>query len=246
MRDKLKIQRSVYPNSLTSLNILCGFISILHIAEGDFTTAVYFIFGAAFFDLIDGISARLFHSSSYFGVQLDSLGDVVSFGVAPSFMLYKMHFYQFELWGVVLSSLLLIFGAFRLARYNIMVKSLDTKEDFKGLPIPFSALTVCAFVLSYVSGTEIREPYELFLLPLTLLLSFLMVSNVKFASLASVFNGSIFSRTIAIIFLVVSIISVFLTRGAAVFPVFIAIILYYVTLSFYSTIIKRNRIQHAE
>jgi len=83
--------KSYIPNTVTALNVFSGFISIIYAYQGDFYLASIWIFIAAIFDLSDGIVARLLNTSSEFGVQLDSLADVISFGAAPSFLLYSSY-----------------------------------------------------------------------------------------------------------------------------------------------------------
>ena len=84
--SKIKISRSYLPNSVTALNIFCGFASIVFASKGEFHFSAILIFLAAFFDLIDGLIARMIGTSSQFGVELDSLSDVVSFGAAPAYL----------------------------------------------------------------------------------------------------------------------------------------------------------------
>ena len=98
--------------------------------------------------------ARITHSSSQFGVELDSLADVVSFGVAPSFMVYQVYLHTIEPWGIIIAALPVVLGAIRLARFNVQLVGFD-KDYFNGLPIPMQAITVCAFILQF--GGEIFE-----------------------------------------------------------------------------------------
>ncbi|MCK5087939.1 MAG: CDP-diacylglycerol--serine O-phosphatidyltransferase, partial [Melioribacteraceae bacterium] len=135
----INLSRSLLPNSATALNLFSGFLSIIFASNNNFHLAALFIFIAAFFDLIDGLLARLTNSSSKFGVELDSLADVVSFGAAPSFLIYKSYLFQYDFIGILISSLILIFGAFRLARFNVQLENIKTKLDFNGLPIPVAA-----------------------------------------------------------------------------------------------------------
>jgi CDP-diacylglycerol---serine O-phosphatidyltransferase len=125
--------------------------------------------------------ARMTHSSSQFGVELDSLADVVSFGAAPSFMIYQMlYFRTIEPWGIFVAALPVILGAIRLARFNVQLIGFD-KEYFNGLPIPMQAITVCAFILQ--SGGEIIDANSVVgieLIALVVVLSLLMVSHVKY------------------------------------------------------------------
>lgn len=91
--SKFKITKSIIPNTATSLNVFSGFLAIIFASDGDFHLSALMIFIATFFDLIDGLLARLTKTASMFGVELDSLADVISFGVAPSFLIYKAYCY---------------------------------------------------------------------------------------------------------------------------------------------------------
>jgi CDP-diacylglycerol--serine O-phosphatidyltransferase len=115
--------------------MFCGFLSILSASEGNINYAAWLIFIAAIFDALDGMVARLTNSSSELGVELDSLSDIVSFGAAPSFLLYKTYFYSMDVWGILISAAPLIAGGFRLARFNIQLVGFS-KSFFLGLPIP--------------------------------------------------------------------------------------------------------------
>ncbi len=144
----MKITRAVVPSLFTTLNIFCGFLSILSTNQGQFHTAAWFIILAAIFDSLDGVMARITRSSSQFGVELDSLADVISFGAAPSFMVYQAHLYTLENWGIIIAAMPVVFGAIRLARFNVQLVGFD-KDYFNGLPIPMQAITTCAFILQY-------------------------------------------------------------------------------------------------
>ncbi|MEE9186479.1 MAG: CDP-diacylglycerol--serine O-phosphatidyltransferase, partial [Bacteroidota bacterium] len=129
----MKITRAVVPSLFTVLNMFCGLMSIIHASRGEYTMAAWLIILAAVFDSLDGIMARITKSSSWFGVQFDSLSDVISFGAAPAFLVYQVYFHTFGGPGIILSSILMIFGGLRLERFNVQVVGHD-KEFFKGLP----------------------------------------------------------------------------------------------------------------
>ncbi len=179
----MKITRAVVPSLFTTLNIFCGFLSIVNAHQGQIELAAWFIILAAIFDSLDGVMARITRSSSQFGVELDSLADVVSFGAAPSFLVYQIYLNTLGSWGILLSSMPLIFGAIRLARFNVQLVGFD-KSHFSGLPIPAQAIAICAFVLqNYTIGFGLSGlPREL-LAPLVAVLSLLMVSRVKYDTL---------------------------------------------------------------
>ncbi|MEO8231262.1 MAG: CDP-diacylglycerol--serine O-phosphatidyltransferase [Ignavibacteriota bacterium] len=176
--NRFRITPSVIPNLFTAMNMFSGFFSIISASQGKFIYAGWLIIIAAIFDTLDGFMARLTKSSSELGVELDSLSDVVSFGAAPSFLLYSIYFYQFETFGIIISSLPLILGGFRLARFNVQLVGFN-KSYFTGLPIPSSALTIVCFILSFYDN-GFGETEKQFIIPMVLLLSFLMVSNVKY------------------------------------------------------------------
>ncbi len=176
----MKITRAVVPSLFTVLNAFCGFLSILNAHQNRIEMAAWFIILAGVFDTLDGLMARITRSSSQFGVELDSLSDVVSFGVAPSFLVYQAHLSTLNSLGVIISSMPLVFGAIRLARFNVQLVGFE-KDYFKGLPIPAQAVTVCAFLLQYST-----ESFGLNgwtgdgLVFLVIALSLLMVSKVRY------------------------------------------------------------------
>ena len=145
---RLRITRSVIPNLFTATNMFCGFLSIITASNGNYNYAAWLIIVAAIFDALDGLVARLTNSSSELGVELDSLSDIVSFGAAPSFLIYATYLNKFDNVGIILSSLLLIAGGFRLARFNVQLVGFE-KSFFLGLPIPTAALTITSFVLAF-------------------------------------------------------------------------------------------------
>ena len=179
-----RIPRAAFPSTFTLLNLLSGFYAIIMTAQGDFEKASWLIVAAGLFDAMDGMMARLVDGVSDFGIELDSLSDIVSFGVAPSFLLYEFGLVRLGLLGGVLAALPAICGAVRLARYNV---SFSEKEDyFEGLPIPAQAAAVVAFILvfddaAWFNGLE-RGRVSI-LVPMVITLSVLMVSTVRFDAL---------------------------------------------------------------
>ncbi len=160
--NRLRITRSVIPNLFTAMNMFSGFLSIINASQGKFIYAAWLIIVAGIFDALDGVMARLTKSSSELGVELDSLSDVVSFGAAPAFLIYSTYLHQFEVAGIIISSLLMIAGGFRLARFNIQLVGFE-KSFFRGLPIPISAITISGFVLAYYKmDSGFSLPYQKF------------------------------------------------------------------------------------
>ncbi|MCU7491714.1 MAG: CDP-diacylglycerol--serine O-phosphatidyltransferase [Bacteroidota bacterium] len=220
----IRITRSVIPNLFTSLNMFSGFVSVIYSSEQDYIKAAMFIIIGAVFDALDGIMARLTHSSSEFGVELDSLSDLVSFGVAPAFLIYHSYLNHLGALGIVISSLLMVFGGLRLARFNVQLVGFD-KSYFTGLPIPSSAITIAAYVLVYFNGNSYQEPFDTYIIPLVILLSLLMVSKIRYETLPKFSGKGIKERPYSFAFVVISLIIIIATEGKALFYVFILMIL---------------------
>ncbi len=226
MNNRIRITPSIIPNLFTTMNMFCGFLSIVNADQGDYNRAAWFIITASVFDMLDGLMARLTKSSSELGVELDSLSDIVSFGVAPSFLIYSAYLYQFETIGIIISSLLMIAGGFRLARFNIQLIGFD-KEYFKGLPIPASAITVSSFLITYYEKpTGFSEPYSSYIIPLVLVLSFLMVSRIKYDTLPKFTVTEIKKKPFHIAFVLTAVVLLVYTKGKALFYIFVFIILF--------------------
>lgn len=187
-----------FPNLITSLNLISGFIAIILAANGNLITASWFILSAMIFDFLDGFSARLLKAYSAVGKELDSLADVVSFGVAPGIIIYHLLLNSVspesslnqasDLFHIIplmiVSSIMPVCGAIRLAIFN-----LDSSQSttFKGLPIPANAIAVISLVIagkfsqSPLIGTLTGSPFVIVLF--TLILSLLMVSRIPLLSL---------------------------------------------------------------
>lgn len=143
MRTKLKF---VVPNAFTLANIILGFLSILAAAQGHFEQSVYFLFCAALCDMADGRLARWLNASSKFGMELDSLSDMVSFGIAPAVLIYFAALQNLGILGAVISAAYLSCGALRLARFNVDSGPLS-HVTFQGIPIPIAAGYLMSFVM---------------------------------------------------------------------------------------------------
>src|SRR5215212_9760556 len=142
------------PNLMTAGNLFCGFTATLRILEGAllqasnadaagdlFHTAIWCILGAFVFDFLDGRLARLGGHESPFGREFDSLADIVSFGVAPALMVYRIVLHEFPTAGWIIASIYLVCGALRLARFNCLAaaNSVAANKEFRGFPIPAAA-----------------------------------------------------------------------------------------------------------
>ena len=224
--NRFRVTPSVIPNLFTAMNMFCGFLSIINASQGKYSYAAWLIVIAAIFDALDGMMARLTNSSSELGVELDSLSDIISFGAAPAFLIYEIQLINYNSIGVIISSLIMIAGGFRLARFNVQLVGFS-KEYFKGLPIPSSAITLAAFILTfYKPGIGIEFPYSSFTIPLVLVLSILMVSSIKYDTLPKFSLTGIKEKPFHFGFVILSLIVLFLTSGKALFFIFVFIILF--------------------
>lgn len=186
------------PNFITSLNLASGFISIIFILNGDLIIASWLILAAMIFDFLDGFSARMLKSYSEIGKELDSLADIVSFGVAPGVMIYELlshslsvpdpvSFSQNKLLTFILlcsTALMPVCAGLRLAIFNT---DETQARSFKGLPTPANALAVISIVIAaHYSGKGISVVFTdspAALVILTITLSLLMVSRIPLLSL---------------------------------------------------------------
>ena len=134
------------------VDIFCGFLSVLQTIEGNYTTAAWLIFFAAVFDALDGRIARATGQSNEFGLQMDSLGDVISSGLAPAVLVYTVQLKSLHPpVGLILAFFPVLFAAFRLARFNVFTLSEGKKSDYLGLPAPMAGVTLASCVILYQS-----------------------------------------------------------------------------------------------
>jgi len=220
----MRITRAVVPSLFTVLNMFSGFMSIVHASRNDFIPACWFIILAAGFDALDGIMARITKSTSQFGVEIDSLSDVVSFGAAPAFLVYQFSLHSLDGLGIFLSSLLMIFAGLRLARFNVQLVGFD-KDHFVGLPVPVSAITAASFVFNAVNGTEPFRSFASDILPwLSVVLALLMVSKVRYDTLPKISPRAIRKEPWKFLFFTLAVVVGFVTAGSAIFPLFMLFI----------------------
>jgi CDP-diacylglycerol--serine O-phosphatidyltransferase len=213
----MKITRAVVPSLFTTLNIFCGFLAIINTNQAHFHAAAWFIILAAIFDSLDGVMARITKSSSQFGVELDSLADVVSFGAAPSFMVYQAYLYQWGNWGIMIASMPVIFGAIRLARFNVQLVGFD-KDYFKGTPIPLQAMVVCAYFFQYYTeGVGFEGWTADGLAVLVIVLSFLMVSHVKYDTLPKLSKKQLQAHPWKVVGIILGILILIFSKGTLLF-----------------------------
>lgn len=182
------------PSLITCLALFSGCLSISASVDGDLKLAGYFIITAAIFDYFDGMFARLLHAITDFGKQLDSLADAVSFGVAPALIMFRLMMQAVQIYNgtdrfafhiyLYLPFIIVIFAVLRLAKYNI---DESQHKTFRGLPSPANGLFIAA--LGVLSAKNVSYPLQFlsvnlwFLTIVILMLSVLMVSNIRMYSL---------------------------------------------------------------
>ena len=172
---------SILPNACTSMNLLCGYLSVVMTSQGEFLAAGWLIMLANIFDILDGRLARLTSVESRFGAELDSLADLVSFGMAPAFLGYTRYLEHDRVFGLVITGIFVLCGALRLARFNVTPPG---KHDvFQGLPIPAGAgilTTMTIFELQFFNFMRIPAV----VIPVVVIVtSFLMVSTVEYPAM---------------------------------------------------------------
>lgn len=204
------------PSLFTVLNLFCGFLSIISSTNNNLEQACLFIIYASLFDAFDGVVARFTGTSSKFGVELDSLSDVVSFGVAPSFIMYRFYFYQLQGPGIAIASLVMIFSALRLARFNAQLVGFD-KNFFSGVPAPLSALTVSAFFLFHFNKNFSPQLSIVFVYVLAFLLPALMVAKFKYDTTPKFSGREIKAHPVKSILVFLIIIMILVTKGEGLF-----------------------------
>ena len=181
-RESLRKGVYVLPNLFTTGSLIAGFYSIIQTMGAHFEIAAWFILIASIFDGIDGKVARLTGTTSRFGVEYDSLADLVAFGVAPGVLMYAWALKPFGKIGWLAAFLFVVCGALRLARFNVQVTTVESKR-FVGLPIPAAASMVAITVLLfYHLGYTGELERRISVLVLIYGLAILMVSSIRFYS----------------------------------------------------------------
>ncbi|RJP31374.1 MAG: CDP-diacylglycerol--serine O-phosphatidyltransferase [Candidatus Omnitrophota bacterium] len=205
-RKEIKLVH-LLPNLLTCFNVACGVSSIIYGIEGKYEIAAMLILLAAFFDLIDGKVARLFGSSSSYGLQLDSLADVISFGVAPPVLMHTILYKDLDRLGLSMVLVYTLCTALRLARYNVQAALVQKRDHFVGLPCPVPACFIAALVLvchDYFGPVETILPQAVLRTGIhvgLVVLACLMVSTIRYPDLSSwqVKKRNIYQHTVFIV-----------------------------------------------
>jgi CDP-diacylglycerol--serine O-phosphatidyltransferase len=241
-----KLRIYLLPNLFTAGNLFCGFLALTRIVEAEVSTpdfnhtirvAIFLIILACVFDLLDGRVARMGGFESPFGREFDSLADIISFGVAPAFLVYRIVlgdvFASHPQFGWFIASIYLLCGAFRLARFNCLSaqSSGGGSKDFLGFPIPSAAGLVASLTLLIIQLNENSKDlgyWKYFLAVVLLFLSAMMVSTVKYPSFKSLGLRSTSTFLKAIIAaMVLGLLFVFRDRALFALPAFFTLYLVY-------------------
>lgn len=181
MPEKHKLQLIyILPNLFTATSAFLGIISILASVKGDFEKAVIYIMLSLVFDGLDGRIARMTKTMSKFGAEFDSLADIVAFGVAPAILFYYSIGINFGKLGSLVAAMYVVFGAIRLARFNI-TSNQNEPSVFIGVPIPTAAIVIAMWIMVY-EKYPIFQGCEFIIVLCQIFLAFLMVSNVRYPS----------------------------------------------------------------
>ena len=183
--------RYLIPNGITFISLTCGVVSILLAATGELIIAAILILASFILDLFDGASARYFNAGSAFGLQLDSLVDMVSLGTAPTVLAF-MYLYLAGVASTTLIAVLAVFfavaGAYRLARFNLLPPKASGRGDSAGLTISSAGATLGLAVVSDMTILTYKLPAS-WLMAIMVICAVLMISRIPFPSFRGVFKG---------------------------------------------------------
>lgn len=188
-----RFRRGVFllPSLFTVANLFCGYSCVVYATRADFDSAALFIAVAMVLDTLDGYLARLTNSTTAFGVELDSLADVVSFGIAPSVLAFTWGLWPLQRLGWAVGFLFVAGAAMRLARFNVQTSTTTASTDkryFVGMPSPAAASVIASTVFLYPYGLQERQT-ALPALAMVLVPAFLMISTIRFRSVKAIDVG---------------------------------------------------------
>ena len=215
MKRRLKIKKNVIPSIFTLVNLFFGFMAIITAAQGEFQKAAWLIIAAALFDALDGKLARLFGVPSRFGMEFDSIADMVSFCTAPAILVYFAYLQNLmPLVAAVISFIPLLAGGVRLARFNVSQDETPL-PIFIGLPTPAAALVISSFILfSFSVRNDVGDPR--IAISLMFGLALLMISHIRYSKIPELGNGR--KAVIKLIVIVLMAVATVFWREFVVFP----------------------------
>lgn len=241
---KENMKRGIYilPNLITAASLFAGFYSMVATLNGNYGSAAIWIFISAVCDGLDGKVARLTGTTSKFGVEFDSLADLVAFGVTPALLMYAWALKPFGRLGWVAAFLFVVCGALRLARFNVQVNTVESKR-FVGLPIPAAASMVAATVLLFTHFGWPSSYKKLAIIVMIYLLAFLMVSNFRYYS----FKDPAFIKRQPFGFLILAVVLFIVIAAEPIIMTFAVLLIYTLSgvIDFVFTWPRRRRLEKA-
>ncbi|WP_024790355.1 CDP-diacylglycerol--serine O-phosphatidyltransferase [Lebetimonas sp. JH292] len=204
----------ILPNFFTALSAFFGVMSVIAASQGKFEKAYIYILFSLIADGLDGRIARITNTTSKFGVEFDSLADLVAFGMAPAMMLFFSIGKNYGRFGALISGLFVVFGAIRLARFNVTT-SVNDPRFFIGLPIPTAAVVLSSWIMLDI---KYQSHFNILILIGVLFLAFLMVSNFRYPSFKKIdFNKNLAIKILVLIILAASLLYLFPTEAIALY-----------------------------
>jgi CDP-diacylglycerol--serine O-phosphatidyltransferase len=204
----------ILPNFFTALSVFFGVMSIIASSQGKFEKAFIYIILSLIADGLDGRVARLTNTTSKFGVEFDSLADIVAFGVAPAMMLFFAIGHNYGRFGALVSGLFVVFGAIRLARFNVTTAVNDPRY-FIGLPIPTAAVVLSSWIMLDI---KYQSHFDILILIGAIILGILMVSNFRYPSFKKIdFDKNLAMKILILIILAASLLYLFPTEAIALY-----------------------------
>jgi len=226
------------PNFFTALSAFFGIMSIIASSQGKFEKAFIYIVLSLIADGLDGRVARFTNTTSKFGVEFDSLADIIAFGAAPAMMLFFAIGEHYGRFGALVSGLYVVFGAIRLARFNVTTAENDPRY-FIGLPIPTAAVVLGSWIMldiTYKSG------FDILILIGAIFVSFLMVSNFRYPSFKKLdLNKNIALKVLILIIIAASFIYLYPVEAIATILTFYTFYGFYRGIKGYLKVLKLKR-----
>jgi CDP-diacylglycerol--serine O-phosphatidyltransferase len=217
-----RLVRVVLPTGLTLASMFCGYLSITFALKGSFVAAAWLIVGAGVLDAVDGPLARALHAASKLGGELDSFADLVSFGLAPALLMYRVYFSHWGVAGLILGFLPTMVAALRLARYNLTVTAGD-RDYFKGFTSTGNGCLIASFIL-FSRGLSAHPAFPAIAACLVVVSSALMISGVPYMTVRKFTTGGVWKTRQGAVWVPVWL-SVLLFPAKAFFPAMVALML---------------------
>ncbi len=229
----------IIPNLFTAASAFMGVISVIASSKGEFEKAVYLILLSLLFDGLDGRVARLTKTTSKFGAEFDSLADLVAFGVAPAMLFYFSIGFEYGRLGSLLSAIYVLFGAIRLARFNVTSPTSEPSV-FIGVPIPTAAVFMSSWILLSIRYSFFQGSLSYILLFFMGLVSILMVSNIRYPSFKKIdLHKANLKKVLILLIILFSFIYLFFIESMVSF---FTLYILYGLIRGYKNFIKRKKI----